>query len=153
MVICLLLVFRPRWLRRLQSTLAEAPVLVSSTHMEGLHSDGNEVVKLLCLPSCLWETNTIRRPVSCTVPQEATPVQEILLGFIQRISTVFPVLACRVLDANMWGSTTGTVMLAASRHLSFKMEFPIDEGEGVVILSQFINSLHPEGQEEEVDQD
>jgi hypothetical protein len=143
-------VFGQGWLRRLQNTLAPE---VPSIHMEGLCSDNNEVVEPLRLPLCLVETNAIRRPVPCTVLQEATPVQEIPLSLLQHTSTVFPVLARHVLDADTWGSITGTVMLAVGHPPSFRVESPMDKEEGDGILSQFIDGLCPEGQEREVDQD
>ena len=124
----------------------------ASTHTEVMRSDDDEVVAPLRLPAYLAEQNAIRRPAVDIdregVPvqeamREAVPIQEVNLGLVRRISSVFPVLSRRVLDVRTWDTTTGTIVLGADRHPNyrFRVEFPVEDDEGDVILSEHIGSV------------
>jgi len=148
-VVPLLLVSERRWLKRSQNTLA---VDEASIPTEVMRSDDDEVVAPLRLPAYLAEQNAIRRPAVDIdregVPvqeamREAVPTQEVSLGLVRRISSVFPVLSRRVLDVRTWDTTTGTIILGADRHPNyrFRVEFPVEDDEGDAILSEHIGSV------------
>ena len=109
--VLLLLVSERRWLKRSQNTLA---VDEASIPTEAIRSDDDEVVAPLRLPAYLAEQNAIRRPAVDIdregVPvqeamREAVPTQEVNLGLVRRVSSVFPVLSRRVLDVRTWDTS------------------------------------------------
>jgi hypothetical protein len=145
----LLLVSERRWLKRLQNTLAMDEAFIPT---EVMRSDVDEVVAPLRLPAYLAEQNAIRHP-AVDIDREGVPVQEatreavltqeVNLGLVQRISSVFPVLSRRVLNVRTWDTTTGTVILGADRHPNyrFRVEFPVKDDEGDAILLEHIGSV------------
>ena len=107
--LCLLiLLFVDGWLRRFQRAESRSPT-------EELRSNDDEVVQPLRLPSCLLETNAIRRPEPLSIAEamERLPIPAVCVR--GGSSPSLAEIVCRVLANNSHGIIGGHLSVDSSQ--------------------------------------
>ena len=123
------------WLRSLQRT-------ESRSHTEELRSDNNKVIQPLQLPSCLLETNAIRRsePLSIAEAMERLPIPAVRAWGGSSPNLVE--IVCRVLANDSHGIIRGHLSVDSSQ-LGYRIgiEARVCSEVGVEILGSLQESL------------
>ena len=131
----LILLFADVWLRSLQRAESRSPT-------EGLRSDDNEVVQPQRLPSCLLETNAIRRPEPLPIAEamERLPIPAVRVrgGSSPNLTEI----VCRVLANDSRGIIGGHLSVDSSQ-LGYRIgiEVRVSSEVGDEILGSLQESL------------
>ena len=123
----LILSFVDGWLRRFQRAESRSPT-------EELRSDDDEVVQPLRLPSCLLETNAIRRPEPLSIAEAMERLPILAVRVRGESSPSLAEIVCRVLANDSHGIIGGHLSVDSSQ-LGYRI------GIEVRVSSEVVNEI------------